>query len=178
MPTPTSRIYHHNIDLATGQLLNARLHPVTTSERDALTSTYNSGDEGTIVYDTTIDTFFGWNGNAWIQIGITQSDLLKIGEAYDRSVMSVDIASSNIDRTITLNYRDETFIADVYKYAHIHNQSGASAMWTITHNLGKYPSVSVVDTANNEVIGEVEYITDTELTIKFSAPFSGKAFLN
>lgn len=175
---PTSVVYYHDIDLATGQLLNARLHPVTTIERTALTSSYNSADEGVVVYDSTLDTFFAWNGNTWLQVGVTQTQIQQIGEAYDRSVMSVDVTSSNIDRTITLNYRDATFTADVYKYAHIHNQSSASAQWTITHNLGKYPSVSVVDSANNEVIGEVEYVTDTQLTIKFSAPFSGKAFLN
>lgn len=175
---PTSVVYYHDIDLATGQLLNARLQPVTTVERNALASVYNSADEGVIVYDKTLDTFFAWNGNAWIQTGITQTDLQKIGEAYDRSVMSVDVTSTNTDRTVTLNYRDETFTADVYKYAHIHNQPTPSAQWTITHNLGKYPSVSVVDTANNEVIGEIEYLTDTNLTIRFSAPFSGKAFLN
>jgi len=175
---PTSVKYYHDIDLATNQFLNARLHPVTTVERNALSSSYNSADEGVVVYDSTLDTFFAWNGNTWLQIGITQSDLQKIGEAYDRSVMSVDVTSTNIDRTITLNYRDTTFTADVYKYAHIHNQPSASAQWAITHNLGKYPSVSVVDSANTEVIGEVEYLNDTQLIIKFSASFSGKAFLN
>jgi hypothetical protein len=175
---PTSVKYYYDLDLGTNQLLNARLHPVTTAERIALASSYNSADEGVVVYDSTLDTFFAWNGNTWLQIGITQSDLHKIGEAYDRSVMSVDVTSTNTDRTITLNYRDATFTADVYKYAHIHNQPSASAQWTITHNLGKFPSVSVVDSANNEVIGEVEYVTDTQLVIKFSAPFSGKAFFN
>lgn len=175
---PTSVSYYHDIDLGTNQLLNARLQPVTTVERNALASSYNSADEGVVLYDKTLDTFFAWNGNAWIQVGVTASDLQKIGEAYDRSVMSVDVASTNTDRTITLNYRDTTFTADVYKYAHIHNQPSPSAQWTITHNLGKYPSVSVVDTANNEVVGEVEYLSDTQLVIKFSASFSGKAFLN
>ncbi len=159
-------------------LVNATASGKVFKVESVLAANITSADEGVVVYDSTLDTFFAWNGNAWLQIGITQSDLQKIGEAYDRSVMSVDVTSTTTDRTITLNYRDTTFTADVYKYAHIHNQSSASAQWTITHNLGKYPSVSVVDSANNEVIGEVEYVTDTQLTIKFSAPFSGKAFLN
>ena len=175
---PTSVTYYHDIDLGTNQLLNARLHPVTTTERNALTSSYNSEDEGVVVYDSTLDTFFAWNGNAWIQIGITQDQIAKIGEAYDRSIMSVDVTSTNTDRTITLNYRDNTFIADVYKYAHIHNQPTPASQWTITHNLGKFPSVSIVDSANNEVIGEVEHTSDTQLIVRFSASFSGKAFLN
>lgn len=59
-----------------------------------------------------------------------------------------------------------------------HTESPASALWTITHNLNKYPSVTVVDSANDEVEGNVNHISRNQLTITFSAAFSGKAFLN
>jgi hypothetical protein len=175
---PTSVTYYHDIDLGTNQLLNARLHPLSTAQRNALASSYNSQDEGIVVYDTTLDTFFVWDGNQWIQVGLTQTQIQQITDAYNKSVMSIDVTSTTTDRTITLNYRDTTFTADVYKYAHIHNQPAPSAEWTITHNLGKYPAVTVVDSTEAEVIGEVEYINDSSLRVKFSAAFSGKAFLN
>lgn len=175
---PTSVVYLYDINLDTNQILNARMHPITTTERVSLASMYNSEDEGVLVYDTTLDTFYAWNGNSWLQVGLTQAEIAQIQEAYDRSVMSIDITSDNTNRTITLNYRDNTFTADVYKYAHIHNQSSSSTEWVITHNLGKYPSVTVVDSSGAEVIGEVEYINDTSLKVKFSAAFSGKAYLN
>jgi hypothetical protein len=54
----------------------------------------------------------------------------------------------------------------------------ASDLWTITHNLGSYPSVTVVDSGNTVVIGEVDYTNANILTITFSAAFSGCAFLN
>jgi hypothetical protein len=54
----------------------------------------------------------------------------------------------------------------------------SSSTWNITHNLNKYPSVSIVDASNAEVIGEVEHVNPNSLIVKFSAPFSGKAFLN
>ena len=60
----------------------------------------------------------------------------------------------------------------------IYTQSSASSVWNITHNLNKYPSVSVVDTANTVVYGDVKYINENELTITFTNTFSGKAFLN
>jgi hypothetical protein len=60
----------------------------------------------------------------------------------------------------------------------IYPQSSASSVWNITHNLNKYPSVSVVDTANTVVYGDVKYINENELTITFTNTFSGKAFLN
>ena len=57
-------------------------------------------------------------------------------------------------------------------------QSGASATWTIQHNLEKFPSVTVIDSANNVVYGNTTYTDENNLIINFSAPFSGKAYLN
>ena len=57
-------------------------------------------------------------------------------------------------------------------------QGTPATTWTITHNLGKFPSVSVVDTADTQVYGDVEYIDDNSLRVTFSAAFGGKAYLN
>ena len=57
-------------------------------------------------------------------------------------------------------------------------QSTPSATWNITHNLGKFPSVSVVDSANTVVYGDIDYINENSLTITFSAAFGGKAYMN
>ena len=59
-----------------------------------------------------------------------------------------------------------------------HNQGAASATWTVTHNLGKRPSVTVQDSANDQVDGDVVYNDLNTLTITFSAAFSGFAYLN
>ena len=60
----------------------------------------------------------------------------------------------------------------------VFTQSVASATWVITHNLGKYPSASVTDSALNTVYGDVFYNDTNTLTITFNASFGGKAFLN
>ena len=60
----------------------------------------------------------------------------------------------------------------------VFNQAVAATVWTITHNLGKFPSVTVVDSAGSAVQGAVDYTNENELTICFSAAFSGKAYLN
>lgn len=49
---------------------------------------------------------------------------------------------------------------------------------TVTHNLGKRPAVTVVDSAENEVEGDIKYTNLNELTVSFSAPFSGTIILN
>ena len=57
-------------------------------------------------------------------------------------------------------------------------QSSAAATWSITHNLGKFPSVSIVDSGNTIVHGDIDYTNENALTITFSAAFGGKAYLN
>lgn len=62
--------------------------------------------------------------------------------------------------------------------SYAHNQIASASEWTITHNLGKYPSVTIVDSADRVVVGEVEYISVNQLKVSFTAAFSGKAYLN
>lgn len=61
---------------------------------------------------------------------------------------------------------------------YVHIQSIASEEWSITHNLGKYPSITVVDSAGTIVYGTYEYISINEVKAHFSGDFSGKAYLN
>lgn len=59
-----------------------------------------------------------------------------------------------------------------------HVQSFASDEWEIEHNLNKYPSITVVDSAGTVVFGEVNYPSRNKVTIKFMAAFGGRAYLN
>jgi hypothetical protein len=61
-----------------------------------------------------------------------------------------------------------------YRYV----QSQPAAVWTITHPLGRFPSVTVVDSAGSVVEGEVVYLSDSTLAITFSAAFAGEASLS
>lgn len=62
---------------------------------------------------------------------------------------------------------------------HVHNQQSAASTWVINHTLGGKPSVTVVDSAQTNVTGEVQYTgsTDSQVTVFFTAPFSGYAYL-
>lgn len=59
-----------------------------------------------------------------------------------------------------------------------HEQTTPSAEWTITHNLDKRPSVTVVDSGGNEWQTAVEHISNNQCVARFSAPFAGRAYLN
>ena len=57
-------------------------------------------------------------------------------------------------------------------------KSTPDSVWEITHNLDKYPSVTVVDSAGSVVMGDITYTSKSAIKITFSAAFSGKAYLN
>lgn len=86
---------------------------------------------------------------------------------------STDFTGSSVN--INLNF---AYIKDQVRENYIHDQQVASATWVVLHNMNKYPSVNIVDTANDEVTGEVRYNNLNQLTITFTAAFSGKAYLN
>lgn len=56
-------------------------------------------------------------------------------------------------------------------------QASPASVWSIEHPLGGKPSVSVVDSSGTIVIGEVSYNSNTLVTVTFTAPFSGYAYL-
>lgn len=174
-----NKLYLHNIDLTTNELLNARIQPVTTAQRNALASLYNSGDSGILAYDVTLNMLYVWDGNQWVQIGLTPVQLAQLQYAYDNSVTGVNIALTNAEQaTLTITKLNAPSLSAIYERAYVHTQASPASQWSVAHNLNKYPSVSIVDSANEEVIGEVEYVDANNLIVRFTAPFSGEAYIN
>lgn len=58
------------------------------------------------------------------------------------------------------------------------DQNVAAATWHIVHNLGRIPTVVIIDSAESVVEGDVQYIDLNSLNVFFSVPFGGRAFLN
>ncbi len=57
-------------------------------------------------------------------------------------------------------------------------QSVASALWVIDHQLGRYPAlVTVVDSAGTVIYGGVSHPTANQTVLSFSTPLLGKARL-
>lgn len=64
------------------------------------------------------------------------------------------------------------------KSKHVHTQSSASTTWNITHNLKFYPNVTIVDSGENYVVGDVQYIDWNNVVLTFTHSFAGKAYLS
>lgn len=61
-------------------------------------------------------------------------------------------------------------------YAHV--QSVAATAWVITHNLGYFPVVRTEDASGVDIEGVITQQTANQLTITFSQPVSGTAYLS
>lgn len=68
--------------------------------------------------------------------------------------------------------------SEALKLAFVYEQGEASDTWEIVHNMDKFPSVTVVDSANTVVVGHVMYEDRNQLTVRFNGIFKGKAYLN
>jgi hypothetical protein len=58
------------------------------------------------------------------------------------------------------------------------NQTLALAVWTVPHNLRRYPAVTVVDTLGNVVAPDMRYVDNNIVQITHGTALAGKAYLN
>lgn len=106
--------------------------------------------------------------------------IAKLGPSYeDNQPLSKRTAGGgdegNPGGTVVNNYYQTIQEASTYTYL----QNTPATTWTVNHNMGKYPSVTVVTSAGDIAGGaEIDYIDKNNLTISFAAAFSGKAYLN
>lgn len=61
---------------------------------------------------------------------------------------------------------------------YVHEQGVASDTWSIEHNLNKYPSVTLVDSAGTQFQGRVEYTDENNCIVYMNGATKGKAYLN
>lgn len=88
------------------------------------------------------------------------------------------VGSTNFTQdTITVGL-DYEYVQEQVRENYVHDQQVASASWVVPHALNKFPSVSIVNTANQIIVGEITYNTLNQLTITFTSPISGKAYIN
>jgi hypothetical protein len=62
--------------------------------------------------------------------------------------------------------------------SYVHTQSVPSETWTINHNLGFIPNITVVDSAGSVVEGSYNYPNSSTVELTFNGSFSGKAYLS
>lgn len=92
-------------------------------------------------------------------------------------------SKDSLDKKIDVYIHDPNICLDIGMLGdadkfYMFQQRVPASVWYVKHNLDKYPSVTVVDSGENVVIGEVTYVDNNNLIISFTAEFSGKAYMN
>ena len=90
------------------------------------------------------------------------------GISYDNSLSGL-VASTAQEAIDELSLIKATF--------HEYEQQVASNEWLVTHNLGKLPSVTIIDSSENIVVGDVLFLNLNQVKISFTGAFTGKAYL-
>lgn len=67
---------------------------------------------------------------------------------------------------------------DVTDDTFVYEQGIASDVWVITHNLNKYPSITLVDSAGTVFKAKEEYNSANQVTVYLNGATTGKAYLN
>lgn len=104
-------------------------------------------------------------------ISITQDTVLVAVEQVNAPIITV--SSSGVQ-----GIQGEAGTPGAIGGVYLHTQGVALATWEINHNLGYYPNVSVVDSADRLVFTSIEYLNQNTLRVLASGAFSGKAFLS
>lgn len=91
---------------------------------------------------------------------------------------TIDIEMSDTSENPVQNKVIKSYVDARLDKNYVHTQIAASNNWAITHNLNKYPAITIVDSGGTVVIGEVEYINLNLAYVKFNGIFSGKAYCN
>ena len=111
-----------------------------------------------------------WINDKYEYIGCT-GDFVEHSE-----LIAENIRYENSEYQDLSNVKQALDIALAKTYIHI--QGEPADTWIIEHNLNLYPSVTVVNSADEVVFGNVFYLSSNKVKIEFKSPFKGKALLN
>jgi hypothetical protein len=104
-----------------------------------------------------------WTGTEWV--ATSDSAIADAQAAADAAQTAANAAQATA-----------TTALEAVSYHHV--QGVVSDTWSIQHNLGYHPNVTVQDSAGDTWEGAVTYDDNNHLTIRFMAPFSGVADLS
>lgn len=136
--------------------------------------------------DDIVETFDGDIEEINNEINTINENITEINSSID--IIEEEIADINTELDTKLTDVQATGVIQATKINTVINlksvnfvfeQGIASDTWEIEHNLGKKPSITVVDSADSVIgIFKADYDGENKVTLKFNGAFTGKAYLN
>lgn len=83
--------------------------------------------------------------------------------------------NSNAPTKISQLANDAGYVTAEEIKQYVHTQVSPSESWTVSHNLNKYPTITITDSADNVMLADIQYLDLNTIRINFGFAFSGKA---
>lgn len=83
-----------------------------------------------------------------------------------------------MSQTLTMTLEKAIIVPGLGASTFVWQQTSALITWTIPHNTGRYPSVTVVDGTGAKIEADVLYVDNNIVQVTFGAAFAGSAYLN
>jgi len=125
--------------------------------------------------------------NFYLELGATEVNSIDTSDTTFIDMTPTTPTSGNVEITASLSatgtpdntkfLRGDNVWAranETYTFA----QASASVVWTVQHDLDKFPSVTMVLSTGQKGYGDIVYIDENNLTITFASAESGKAYMN
>jgi hypothetical protein len=128
---------------------------------------YITGNNILISQSNQISTFSQYTIDSYVDLG---------GGFYNLNLTNIG-GSGNITEGILYDFTVFN-LSSQSSPTFIFEQAVPSDTWNITHDMVKFPSITVIDTVDSVVQGEYTYVNNNNVILTFTAPFAGKAYLN
>lgn len=157
---------------ATIQVKNVNDDSIRIGENSQPINLVSRTIKGESAYELALKNGFQGTLEEWLE-SLIGKDARSLEYTWDGTKLGIRLEGD-------LEYEFTDFAAEILVIAnvYVHDQIAASKQWFVNHNLGKHPSVTIVDSAGSVVMGDIEYVDNLNVTITFTAEFSGKAYLN
>lgn len=105
-------------------------------------------------------------------------DFVRLPDGSTRWTKDIELAAAVADtKQYTRDYCQQVIVDNGGAPVFVFQQETPASVWVILHSLNGYPTVVIVDSSGQPFLGDVHYDSNVQMTITFSAPFSGVAYL-
>lgn len=129
--------------------------------------------------DSSCDYQPPWNDMSRYQVQRCSGGPTSIGMSYTGQNSSTNLIEVNAGGCITrININPAITINNGTSFVFTQNCANPQAVWYINHNLGYTPNLWSEDCSGNNISGTVHVVNTNEITLTFSSPVAGKAYLS
>lgn len=115
-----------------------------------------------------------------VTITVNEKGIVTAIQEQDIAITSQQATYTNTLYPLVTNVKEmlDALVLIASRQTYVHTQTVAATVWNITHNLGKNPSITILDAAGDLSFAKPAFVDLNNLTLTFSEAITGIAYLN